>query len=64
MIDCFEVLAAAGSSSPRAMASGVARATIPTMAGMVVALSGLLAVARIDRVVRRESEGIAERLVI
>ena len=41
MIEVFDVMAMAGSGNPRAMASGVSRAIIPTMAGMVAALSGL-----------------------
>jgi biopolymer transport protein ExbB len=41
MIEVFDVMAIAGSGNPRAMAGGVSSATIPTMAGMVAALSGL-----------------------
>ncbi len=41
MIEVFDVMAISGNGNPRAMASGVSRATIPTMAGLVVALSGL-----------------------
>lgn len=41
MIEVFDTLAITGTGNPRSMASGVSKATIPTMAGMVVALSGL-----------------------
>jgi biopolymer transport protein ExbB len=41
MIHVFDVMALMGSGNARAMAAGVSMATIPTMAGMVVALSGL-----------------------
>ncbi len=41
MITVFDVMAIDGSGNARAMASGVSRATIPTMAGMVVAITGL-----------------------
>tara|TARA_B100000941_G_scaffold287979_1_gene264086 strand:- start:3280 stop:3792 length:513 start_codon:yes stop_codon:yes gene_type:complete len=41
MIEVFEVLAVLGTGNPRAMSTGVAKATIPTMAGMTIALSGL-----------------------
>ncbi len=41
MINVFETMATAGSSNPRLMADGISMATIPTMAGMVAALSGL-----------------------
>ena len=42
MIEVFDVMAAAGNSNPRAMASGVSKATIPTMSGMIASLSGVL----------------------
>lgn len=41
MVTVFDVMAATGSSNARAMAEGVSKATIPTMAGMVVSLLGL-----------------------
>ena len=42
MIDVFDVMATSGSNNARGMAAGVSKATIPTMAGMVVSLSGVL----------------------
>ena len=42
MISVFDVMASTGSSNARGMAAGVSQATIPTMAGMVVSLSGML----------------------
>jgi biopolymer transport protein ExbB len=41
MIEVFDVMAIAGGGNPRAMAAGVSKATIPTMAGMVAAISGI-----------------------
>ncbi len=41
MVEVFDVMAFTGSSNARAMASGVSKATIPTMAGMVASISGL-----------------------
>lgn len=41
MIEVFDVMALSGSSNARLMAGGVFKATIPTMAGMTAALSGL-----------------------
>ncbi len=41
MVSVFDVMAVAGSGNARAMASGISKATIPTMAGMVGALTGL-----------------------
>ena len=40
MIEVFQVMAFNGGGDARAMAGGVSKATLPTMAGMVVALSG------------------------
>ena len=41
MIAVFDVMANLGTGNARAMASGVSQATLPTMAGMVVAISGI-----------------------
>jgi biopolymer transport protein ExbB len=49
MIEVFDIMAVAGNGNPRAMASGVSQATIPTMAGMVAALSGLYLSTRLGR---------------
>ena len=43
MIEVFQVMAFSGVGDARAMAGGVSKATLPTMAGMVVALSGVFA---------------------
>ena len=49
MISVFQVMAVSGSGNVRAMAAGVSQATIPTMAGMVGALSGVLFVTILTR---------------
>jgi biopolymer transport protein ExbB len=41
MIEVFEVLSFLGTGNPRAMSSGVAKATIPTMASMVITIFSL-----------------------
>lgn len=41
MIAVFEVMAYSGGGNARALASGISMATVPTMAGMVAALSGI-----------------------
>ena len=41
MIAVFDVMALTGTGNARLMASGISMATIPTMAGMITALSGL-----------------------
>jgi biopolymer transport protein ExbB len=62
MIEVFDIMAITGSANPRAMASGVAKATIPTMAGMVAALSGLYFSVRIERFAREETKRVADQL--
>lgn len=48
MIHLFDVMAVTGTGNARAMASGVSQATIPTMAGMVIAIAGLYFSNRIE----------------
>jgi protein TonB len=58
MIVIFDVMAATGSSSPKAMAAGVALATLPTMAGMVGALSGVFPAAILGRLAQDQQESL------
>jgi biopolymer transport protein ExbB len=62
MIEVFDVMAATGSSNVRAMSAGVSKATIPTMAGMVAALSGLIFTNRLERRGLRETQKVADSL--
>jgi biopolymer transport protein ExbB len=62
MIEVFEVMAFSGSGNPRSMAAGVSRATIPTMAGMVAALSGLIASTLLSRYANRSEEQLRAEL--
>ena len=62
MIEVFDVMAIAGSGNVRAMAAGVSKATIPTMAGMVAALSGLYFSVSMERFARQETERVADHL--
>ena len=62
MIEVFDVMAIAGSGNARAMAAGVSRATIPTMAGMVAAISGLIFSVQIERFAMDETERIADEM--
>ncbi|OAN88006.1 biopolymer transporter ExbB [Marinobacter sp. EhC06] len=64
MIEVFTSISFGGTGNARVMASGVSKATIPTMAGMVGALSGLFAITYLKRFAQRESELIEDRLTI
>lgn len=63
MIAVFDVITFMGSSNARAMASGISMATIPTMAGMVVALSGLYFELDLRQRTTRETDRITDLLV-
>lgn len=64
MIKVFEVMAASGSGNVRAMAAGVSQATVPTMAGMVGALSGVLLITLLTRRATREVEFLEDSLTM
>jgi biopolymer transport protein ExbB len=64
MISVFQVMAVSGSGNVRAMAAGVSQATVPTMAGMVGALSGVLLVTLLSRRAAREVEFLEDSLTM
>lgn len=64
MIKVFSVMAVSGSGNVRAMAAGVSQATVPTMAGMVGALSGVLLVTLLSRRAAREVEFLEDSLTM
>lgn len=64
MIEIFDVMAVAGTGNVRAMASGVSKATIPTMVGMATALSGLFFIARLEERTRHRDRQLNESLSV
>ena len=64
MIEVFEIMAMLGSGNARAMAAGVSKATLPTMAGMVAALSGVFVSTYLERKVKRETDSLQDSLVM
>lgn len=62
MMQVFDTVAAVGTGDPRAMASGISRATLPTMAGMVVALPGLYLCLQLDHHFRRTIQTFRDHL--
>ncbi len=64
MISVFQVMAVSGSGNVRAMAAGVSQATVPTMAGMVGALSGVLLVTLLTRRAAREVAFLEDSLTM
>lgn len=62
MVAVFDVLAISGTGNPRAMAAGVWQATLPTLAGMVLAIGGLFSLARLERNAHRALGQLADQL--
>jgi len=62
MVEVFDVMAISGSGNPRSLAAGVSKATVPTMAGMVVALSGVFLNTWLQKKAVRERELLGENL--
>lgn len=62
MIHVFDVMTVTGSGNARAMADGVSQATIPTMAGMVIAIAGLYFSKIIEERVSYETHQLSDLL--
>jgi biopolymer transport protein ExbB len=62
MIQVFDVMALSGTGDARSMASGISRATIPTMAGMVAALTGIYLASQLEGKINAQVESFASKL--
>lgn len=62
MIFVFEGLAATGSTNARLMASGISMATIPTLSGMVCAVSGLFVITKLEQSCRDRLDALADHM--
>lgn len=62
MLQVFDVVALKGTSDPRAMSAGISHATITTMAGLVIAISGLYFSSRFPKRAQRETRRLEDRL--
>jgi biopolymer transport protein ExbB len=63
MVQVFSIMALTGTGNARLMASGVSAATIPTMAGLVAALSGLYLATYLEQKANAEVERTEDLLV-
>lgn len=61
MISVFETMAQHGNGDPKLMASGIALATIPTMAGMVAALIGMFVHSRLVKMCQKYCYGMEKQ---
>lgn len=64
MIEVFDVISILGNSDAKAMSNGISQATIPTMAGMSVALSGMIFKVYIEQSNKKKLRVLSERLQI
>lgn len=64
MIDVFSVLSLTGGGDAKSMAGGVSKATIPTMSGMVAAISGVFASTYLQRIAGDEKSLFADHLTM
>ena len=64
MIEVFQVLATSGGADAKAMAGGVKQATIPTMAGMVAAISGVFGSTVVNQIANREEQLLEDHLTM
>ena len=64
MVEVFEVMAISGSGNIRSMAAGVSKATVPTMAGMVAALSGVFMSVYLQRQASIKRELLSDQMTL
>jgi biopolymer transport protein ExbB len=64
MIVVFDVMAFTGGGDAKAMAGGVSQATVPTMSGMVAALSGVFGMTYVERSTEREKQLLEDHLTM
>lgn len=64
MIEVFNVLATTGGADAKSMAGGVKQATIPTMAGMVAAISGVFGSTVVNQIADREEQLLEDHLTM
>jgi biopolymer transport protein ExbB len=64
MIEVFSVLSLSGGGDAKSMAGGVSKATIPTMSGMVAAISGVFANTYLQRISGDEKALFADHLTM
>lgn len=64
MIEVFQVITSTGASNARLMASGISKATIPTMTGLAVSLTGIFFINILERRSNLAVAGLGDNLDI
>ena len=64
MVEVFYVMAVTGSGNARAMAAGISKATLPTMAGLVTAVAGIAFSTVLERRANRAVAELEDELIL
>ena len=64
LIVIFDIMSRIGTGNARLMAGGISLAVIPTMAGMVAALSGLYFGNHIEKKAKKTKQEFSESLIV
>lgn len=64
MIDVFDAMSASTSGDAGLLASGVSKATLPTVVGMVAAVSGLLALTMLKNSIGKLNRDFSNKLIV
>ena len=64
MVEVFNIMSVTGTSNARLMAKGISKATIPTMAGLVASLSGLIFINAFEQNVKKADAKLSESLEV
>jgi len=64
MVEVFDVMAITGSGNARAMAAGISKATLPTMAGLVTAVAGIAFSTVLERRANRAVSELEDKLIL
>ncbi len=64
MIEVFSTMSITGSNSARLLSDGISRATYPTLAGLVIALSGYYFITLFEHRARRDNATLRENLLL
>ena len=64
MVEVFDVMAITGSGNARAMAAGISKATLPTMAGLVTAVAGIAFSTVLERRAERAVSKLEDKLIL
>ena len=64
MIEVFQIITDTGSSNARLMAAGISKATIPTMTGLAVSLTGVFAISYLERQNDKTTNAMSEDLEV